>query len=713
MADVIRWGAVNRPGVGVEENLGTRAIVGASLGVTAFVGLTERGEVGQISRCRSLAEFKAKCGGSFYDDFASAFYGYVPDAVEGFFRASQGAGEVLVVRLEGGSAVKASVTFPSRLVSGSGGGDSLTLRAKNPGRWGGRHTAQTLTSNISAVGETTITRNSGAWVVNELAGASLINATTGVTHIIQSNTATIATVEADALMVTDDSAATTDTVTINLAHDTHHIAFKLDEGKVNKTDEFSLDVYVDGEIVLSYPRLSMDPTSAYYVVTVLADDPQNYYCEAVDAWAAASKTYVAAATPVNARGTSTALAATTLTDSGASFPTTGVEGYSLAGGFLVDPDDRTVRVPILSNTATVITVPDSYDLTSLIGSSPQGYEVVFPARAEGGINDHSGVGSGDYIDQFTDGVSALDRTSDLGLGLVKFGVPGLSGFSAANRKAINAAGIGYAAARSWQWQVETPSYIASSGNQNEADLLAVRDLLFETSGNNLGLDTIWANVCVVSWQRVRFPDLDNRLIAVPTMGDRLGLEARQASQTGGYIDPGAGLAAGSLPRAFEIDFDFARANIAQEMEKHSQSGMNFIVKDQGRFYVWGARLPQRTLPQFTFKHTREQMSHYALVLVESRALREAVLRPQTVLLRAQVGGQLRSFFKAEYDAGRIGKPGESFDQACAINVGPEINTAALQDTGVMKAEVSLSFPGLAERVIVSLSQAGVTTAIAA
>lgn len=715
MADVIRWGAVNRPGVGVEENLGTPAVVGARLGIAAFTGLTQRGPVGEVMRCRSLAEYKAKAGGDLFNDFANAFDGYVPDAVEGYFRGSRGAGEVLVVRLEGDDAVKASVTFPSRLVPGSGGGDSLTLRAKNPGRWGGRHTAQTLTSNISAVGSTTITRSSGTWVVNELAGASLINATTGVTHIIQSNTATVATVEQDADMASTDGAATTDTVTINLAHDAHHLAFRLDEGKINKTDEFSLDVFVDGERVLSYPRLSMDPTSAYYVVNVLADDPRNYYCEAVDEWLADSKSYVSGATPVNARGTSTALAATLLTDSGAAFPTTAVEGYDLgtARGFIVDPDDRTVRIPIISNTATAITVPDSYDLTALIGSSPQGYEIVCDFRADGGINDHSGVGSGDYIQQLTSGTSALDRTADLGLGLVKVGVPGLSGFSAANRKSINAAGLVYAAARSWQWQIETPNYIASDGNQNAADLLEVRDLLFETSSNNLGLDTIWGKVFVISWQRVRYVEHGNQLIAVPTMGDRLGIEAYQASQTGGYVDPGAGIEPGALPRAAEIDFDFVLADIKAEMEKHSQSGMNFISREEGRYYPWGARLPQRTLPQFTFSTHREQMSHYALTLVESAALRRAVLRPQTTALRAQVAGQLRSFFRAEYDAGRLGRPGQSFADACSIRVDNEINTAAVQAAGNLVAEVSLSLPELAERVIISLSKAGVTAAIAA
>jgi len=719
MTSVISWGAKRGPGVGVEEILGNRQIVGAPVGRAALLGLLARGPVDELIRIRTREQLALYCGHDLFNSFSGAFDGYVPDAARAFFDQSKGAAELLLVRLEGADAVKAAVTFPTRRPVADGGGDCLKLEAANAGRWGGRHQAATLTGLITAVANDGITMGAASYVTDEWAGATVTNATVGASYVVQSNDGTKLSAPSDYTLIADGWVVG-DTVTVNLPHDDRHLAAEIEAADNGLAGEFKLTLYIDGEPSMVWPRLTMDPTSQRYAIKVINNDPRNRMpgsdtvalVTATDSWLAGGGSYASDTNPANIRGTSTALTATVCTDAGASFPTTAVEGYDLAGHWLVDPDDRTVRAKIASNTSTAITVLSTYDLTTLFGANPQDYEVVAPIRAAGGKNDHSGVASGNYIAQLTDGTSAFDAVEEEGFGTVAVGVPGLSAFAAADRYAINIAGISYAQTRAWEWQIETAATLTAVGGagQGISELETIRDFLFGSSANQLNLDTIWASAWVVSWGLVNYTDHGTQLV-VPTMGDRLGLEAYQAARTGGYVDPGAGIEAGYLQRFAQIDLDRATST-RRMLERFSDLGMNFLIRrPDGRVYVWGARLPQRTQDQWTFRTHRRQMSHYALTFAESEALARAVLRPITPQLRARVKGALDSYLRGEYEAGRLDQE-VPFEEAAVTNVSREINPASQTATGLLVAEVVVKLPDLAERVRVRLSKAGVEVSIA-
>lgn len=712
MTRLLEWGVNQAPGVRVREDLASLPILAAGLGNVAFIGRTARGD--GLIQVRTPAEFAAKCGHDLFEALSGTFEDYTPDAVAGYFRhAGNFAGEVWIVSLKGPAKAKASITLPTARPAASGGGDAVTFEGKTAGRWAGRAAALALTGVMGSVGATTIAHSgSPGWAVDQWRGAYVTNTTRSETKLVVGNTATTLNFESD-----EDLASagwiTGDTVTMNLAHDEHYMAVEVRPGRVDPINEFALDVFVDGSLVYSKDRLTLDPASAYYVTTVLDEDDSNHWITASVDW---TDPWDPDVNPVNARGVTTALAATVLTDSAAGFPTSGVEGYSLAGGLLIpDRSNRSTWVRILSNTATAITVSDTVDLTAL-ATHPSNYEIIAPLRCAGGVDDFSGVTIGQYTDALDVADSPLNALVERGVGTLELGVPGFSAFSAANRKAVSDAGEALAAARGWSWFGESTSSLAAGGH-TPTTVQTWADVLFGTGATDLAWDSLWGFQPAISWQRVRYAQHKGALIEVPLMGDLMGIRAGQANRTGGYVDPGAGYTPGAgspfvLKRAVSVDWSDDE-DVMAAMERFSRRGLNFLRKIDGRWFVWGARLAQTTDPIYQLEPTRRQVSHYQQTILASRALLAVVFRVQSARARADVRGQLRDYFRGEWEAERVGLPGQSFAEAVTIRLDDELNPAEVQAAGRMIVEVGFFIPGIIEQLELRVGPRGVEVAAAA
>jgi len=109
------------PGVYIQEiPSGVRTIAGVATSITAFVGRTKRGVVGEPTSCFNFGEFSRRFGGLWSDGPATY-------AVDDFF--ANGGGQALIARL-----------FKPNDANDDGIADltigNLKLRAANPGAWG-------------------------------------------------------------------------------------------------------------------------------------------------------------------------------------------------------------------------------------------------------------------------------------------------------------------------------------------------------------------------------------------------------------------------------------------------------------------------------------------------------------------------------------------------------------------------------------------------
>jgi uncharacterized protein len=115
---------VSYPGVYIQEvSSGVRPIQAAGTSTAAFVGVAERGPIGEARRIFNFTEFQTIYGGFLNDH-------YLAHAVFQFF--NNGGAQCYVVRVAHDPKV-ADVTVQDRA---STAGDSLTLSAISPGAWG-------------------------------------------------------------------------------------------------------------------------------------------------------------------------------------------------------------------------------------------------------------------------------------------------------------------------------------------------------------------------------------------------------------------------------------------------------------------------------------------------------------------------------------------------------------------------------------------------
>ncbi len=117
---------VTYPGVYVEEvPSGVRPIAAASTSIAAFIGVAERGPVGEAVKMFNFTEYQSRYGGFIPNSFLS-------HAVYQFF--NNGGTQCYVVRVASANAVAANIVLRDRAATNQQA--SLTIAASSPGVWG-------------------------------------------------------------------------------------------------------------------------------------------------------------------------------------------------------------------------------------------------------------------------------------------------------------------------------------------------------------------------------------------------------------------------------------------------------------------------------------------------------------------------------------------------------------------------------------------------
>lgn len=288
-----RFGPTLDAGVVIIEKEAEKTIQASQLGSTAYVGILERGPVGELITTTGKRDLLAKCG-SYLPE------GLLPDNCIDFWDHSNGAGVLFLYRVTDGNEKKASLTLYDRK---SPRNAVVRVDANNGGAWGGKRDAYVadLTSVPTDItGETTFELPSTFHPIyeNQFKGGTVRFSETGKTYDIVSNAAsdgaskTQVTVAADAKLQTDFGAGTDTEVFIELASvdaygQEKHLAVKITDGQIAPSSTWGIEVYLNGELVLTETDLSSDPNSRDYFVDKINDNASNHYVTMVDLWSGA------------------------------------------------------------------------------------------------------------------------------------------------------------------------------------------------------------------------------------------------------------------------------------------------------------------------------------------------------------------------------------------------------------------------------------------
>lgn len=161
------------PGVSVREQISSRVSTGIRIGTTAFVGKLKRGPMGVPIPVGNQAQYNQIFGNPFdptwhlYDDPS---HGALPDAIDGFYNASQDTSILWVIRNElNGEAKSSEQIFYSRSVPDY---PVLKITASSEGRWGGER-QPVFRETVLSLDKNTFVINKPGIGTNELVGATL------------------------------------------------------------------------------------------------------------------------------------------------------------------------------------------------------------------------------------------------------------------------------------------------------------------------------------------------------------------------------------------------------------------------------------------------------------------------------------------------------------------------------------------------------------
>jgi hypothetical protein len=299
-----RFGPTQGAGVVVIEKDAEKILDPAALGVTLYVGILEKGQTGKLISTSSPKNMRRKIGNRVPESA-------VADAAEDFWQHSDGAGEVHFLRVTDGTERKAAAYLYSRETIAR---RVAKLEAASGGRWASRYAVRAGAATGAGDFTETALTTGVAMLANEYAGAKLtLDAVNGKSYEVVSNDAAgVLTVKSDSKMKTDLGSATDFGWSLLLDRDaSRELTFEIGDGTIDPANEWSLNVYVNGDFVRSYPDLSMDPASKRYFVRMINDDPSNEDVVVTDLNAPASVS--PAKRPANTVGAIFAVTKTTLT----------------------------------------------------------------------------------------------------------------------------------------------------------------------------------------------------------------------------------------------------------------------------------------------------------------------------------------------------------------------------------------------------------------
>lgn len=283
-----RFGPTLDAGTVIIEKEGEKTIQASQLGSSAMVGILERGPVGELITAVGKRDLIAKTGGLIPDSL-------LPNSAQDFWEHSEGAGILFLYRVTDGNEQKAELTLSDR---SSPRNEVVKVEAHNGGGWAGRRDNYVLDlADVADVAETTVDLPVSFHPIYEdqFKGGTLYLTGASKSYSIIGNDASDGT-NKTTLTLSADSAADTD---LGVSPDTEialvlnqsdewgrerHVAVEILDGQINPSTEWGMKVYVNAELVLSYPDLSSDPNSKDYFVEVVNEDPANHYVTLTNLW---------------------------------------------------------------------------------------------------------------------------------------------------------------------------------------------------------------------------------------------------------------------------------------------------------------------------------------------------------------------------------------------------------------------------------------------
>lgn len=762
-----RYGPVLGPGVVVIEKDAGKRIEAAPLGVTGYVGILEKGPVGELISCYSAQDFKRICGGRISDSL-------LPDAVQDFFNHGGGAGEVHLIRVTHGDERVATRTIFSREVTSSSTTrvqQVMRIDAKNGGRWAGKRAV--VTSLLNVIGDVTATTLtvpatyplSVAAKVNEWKGGYVVlDQVTTKRYLILSNTAgttPVITVTADSDMLTDLGGSLTDPgFRLEIERDTaKEIAVQIGDGEADATTLFNLRVYVDGAPVLYYPNLSMDPASKYYFANTINDDPNNYEIAVTDLNGGNTATN---RRPACYYGLISAVTATTLQAKTHQKYVTGVGTYGVALGTLTAAMKHRVKIRCVvlagavtmdvyaaidggpeqkigvgvSTSAAFGTCPIVPPFTLTPGGTPTAGDVItieyFPFEPSVLIN---GYVYPDYLNYPAERYRITGNTVDT----VTIAAGDMTSHGAVNDSWMIVAPLGLCNGYDGIASIADSDYYQTN---YDAELSPFNDLLAMNKGL-VRLATPGVTATAVqkaglafaeakNWQyRVEIPSgtvsendavafinstigrNDFGATAFPSFGhvddpDKPG-QLKEISLTGAIHGREAAIArnySGYHKTPAGVDVVLSRV-LQLDTSRLNEEVLNpqgiNVVK-----FVKGNCIVwgARTIAidsAWRYLHHRALMSYYEHVLQEN--FDWTIFQINDPELQVQVLSSLRAYFMPEWQKRAL--RGDKFEDACAIRVDNEINTDATRAEGKLYAEIGLRLADTVEQFIITVSKDGV------
>jgi hypothetical protein len=351
-----------------------------------------------------------------------------------------------------------------------------------------------------------------------------------------------------------------------------------------------------------------------------------------------------------------------------------VIGHKLFYDIVTSPYDYVV---VTDNTETTVTVNPGNDLSTLTAEG-NFYRLEFPEGLIGGYDGHAGVTDNEYIAAWDLGSSYFNQMKDKKLGLIKYGMPGVTSVT------VQQAGRTYAETNNGPYRAE----ITSATTTEQGAVAQVESTL----GRNDFME-----VTFPSYYYKQDPDTVN-LKLVSATGAIQGLEAFYAYTYQGYHKAAAGIDA-ILNKAVKM----TTGEKVLDHEILNPSGIQMITLKEGNWVLWGDRIPASSTGTI-WKHKREQLSHYERVLFENFDYIIFAINDEEE--RRPLLSVFKAYFLPEWRPKRA-IAGPTFDEAAQIKIDNENNTPATQAAQEMNAELTVYIVDTVEKFNIIVNNAGV------
>lgn len=755
-----KFGPIQGAGTQVTERDAEQPIQPSALGWAAYAGLLERGPTDELIWCFSKSDMLKKTGSLISES-------HLPQAARDFFDTAAGAGGLLLVRVTDGTEVASSVPLYMRRTTQTQLG---TLTAKDGGRWGGREQRATgdPAGGISDFSETTLDTGVLTWTADQWAGAYL--ELSGVANsryeVISNDAAGVLTVASDSTMVTDLGVSTDFRWYLILeAVDGKGLKFEVGEGATDPANEFSMNIYLDGELVREYQDLSPDDESPRFWQEVINDDSSNYFVTANDTWLGARP---ATTRPANVWGNHSLLTATVLTADIHEFAITlspgGGDPTFALGTTTEEHLPQTITITMTSPTEGTA-VSDQFGALGTVtlgslftpdvkwappftvtagGTALAASDVLtvvykpLPADLTGGYLYPDKLDNPDSVYRIVASTHSTitvatgsDMATDVSGGSTEFQVVKALPLSGGRDGHAGVDDNDYVQA----YDVDTSLFLQINGKELGLVKFAAPGVT-STSVQSAGAAFVSSGVIGAQQWRYEVPSnitdeasVDehvNRTLGRSAWGDykvswpsfvyiddpevagRLKLvsatgmiHGREASMAANYL--GYHKAAAGLAATLPKVVKLPTGEVQLNEEFLNPRGINIIKKKKGNFVLWG----NRTVTSNTgwlFAHSRETMSYYINVLRESFDF--SIFELNDPQQWAIVRSALLSFFQPEY-AKRALDNTFPLSESLVIKIDTENNTPLTQANGDLNAEVTLRIVNSVERLKFGIGKAGV------